>query len=705
MSNVENKLLIYLGDFVHNYIDSRDIWTIPLNIADIAAYTNKFFHNQVVIKIFKFADIFIEAMKKNKPDIVGVSNYIWNYELSKTIISKAKEINPDCITVMGGANVTQTEKAMEEEFKSFPLDFYVSFFGEDPFKCICEAVLFPKFEKNEIFKDLRVHGVWYLDPETKKPVQKKVLRNITNLDEIPSPYTGGYLDESFENDLMPMIETNRGCPFECTFCDWGVAGLGRISKFSIDRVKKDIRYIQMKSSDERLMINDANFGILGNRDLEIAKFINNMNKRTGFPNKLVVTWSQSKNKTTLRIGEQLKSFFMVTTSFQSMNPRTLSAIKRKNINDEQFKRNMEFCKYNNIETYGELMVPLPHESIETFFEAIRYYFGCDIDFININPLILLKGAELNEPSARKEFGFKTKWRLMENCYGFYDGTPVIEYQEMVIESKTMPWDEFILCRPISWLIHMSWNLRRHDLLLRFLQSIGINPLDFLLKVIAEYKEKADPKVAQIFNDFWYEARNEYHSSKEELLEFYSQPKNLERLKNGGFRKLNIHYAGRVSIECPREFVEYYRIIAKDILEEKQLDNQKHLDFVDDCCEYQYGRFLNFDELSKIAKGIPVGKKLNMKSKVHEWGQLGKSIPIDEYVTSDTVEYYFYIESNQKNILRKHLTRFSGASEEYQMSKLQETVHGMHKNNLLFQVRQENPRITPHESSRCREELI
>ena len=32
----------------------------------------------------------------------------------------------------------------------------------------------------------------------------------------------GVLDEFFDGKLAPLLETNRGCPFQCTFCVQGV---------------------------------------------------------------------------------------------------------------------------------------------------------------------------------------------------------------------------------------------------------------------------------------------------------------------------------------------------------------------------------------------------------------------------------------------------------------------------------------------------
>ena len=45
---------------------------------------------------------------------------------------------------------------------------------------------------------------------------------ISDLETIPSPYLTGILDEFFETNLIPIIETNRGCPYRCTFIAQGL---------------------------------------------------------------------------------------------------------------------------------------------------------------------------------------------------------------------------------------------------------------------------------------------------------------------------------------------------------------------------------------------------------------------------------------------------------------------------------------------------
>ena len=53
--------------------------------------------------------------------------------------------------------------------------------------------------------------------------------------EIPSPMLSGVFDDIIKNNpdyvFNITLETNRGCPFQCTFCDWGSLTYAKIRKF------------------------------------------------------------------------------------------------------------------------------------------------------------------------------------------------------------------------------------------------------------------------------------------------------------------------------------------------------------------------------------------------------------------------------------------------------------------------------------------
>ena len=69
------------------------------------------------------------------------------------------------------------------------------------------------------------------------------------------------LAKFFDGKLTPFIETNRGCPFKCSFCHTGADYFHKLNKFSQDRVKAEIEYVGKKA------------GALGITNLHLADVI------------------------------------------------------------------------------------------------------------------------------------------------------------------------------------------------------------------------------------------------------------------------------------------------------------------------------------------------------------------------------------------------------------------------------------------------
>ena len=54
------------------------------------------------------------------------------------------------------------------------------------------------------------------------------------------------MDKFFDGKLSPMLETNRGCPFTCTYCHEGHSLITKVNYFSIERVFAELDYIASK---------------------------------------------------------------------------------------------------------------------------------------------------------------------------------------------------------------------------------------------------------------------------------------------------------------------------------------------------------------------------------------------------------------------------------------------------------------------------
>ena len=100
------------------------------------------------------------------------------------------------------------------------------------------------------------------------------------LDDIPSPYLGGFLDKFLDRGLVPILQTNRGCPFSCAYCCSAVAYYNKVAFFSVNRVREEIEYIAERVKSPSMQIHDSNFGMF-EQDYEICKKIVAVRKKYG----------------------------------------------------------------------------------------------------------------------------------------------------------------------------------------------------------------------------------------------------------------------------------------------------------------------------------------------------------------------------------------------------------------------------------------
>ena len=509
------KPKIFLADL--SYINKGKEWTIipfPLNVSYMAAYTQKIFPETFDIRIFKDPEKFLDAITNEEPNIVGFTNYIWNRNLTLKFAKYLKELHPNCITIMGGPNYNFTELDWIEQFmrETPQIDFHIEGEGEPKFASVVDACLKNEFIPSKV-KLSKPAGSCFIEPGTDRCVIDTITR-LESLDDVPSPYQTGMLDEFLADpNFCPSIETNRGCPYLCTFCNWGSMGKSKSSVFSMERVVGDLDYIVKNnvSKTPYLYIGDANFGLFP-RDIEIAKILRKYKDTKGFPENVYLYFAKNSSESVLKIAELIKDMTNFSLSRQTQNPEVLENIKRGNISLDTFNKLASLGKKLGVTTFVELIYTLPGESKESFYNGVREILQQNVDGLHFFPSMLFEGAEMATNASRKQYGLKGEWRFIDGCAGSYGPINSMEFEEIITETNVMTRDEHMEIRLFhfieNWLID-SKVYKDIEVLLGDVEFI-----DLIFDLIASYQSAPMP-FRKLVDDFLYESKAEFSVTKPE----------------------------------------------------------------------------------------------------------------------------------------------------------------------------------------------
>lgn len=554
---------VYLADLAHDYSVDDSSLTVPLGIGYVKAYAVADHGNGITVELFKHPERLLARAAAAPPDIIGFANYGWNDNLNRTIGRYLRQQVPDALFVAGGPNV-DPEEARRRAFldRHDYLDFLIVDGGEEPFS---ELIHWWRDRRGDL-ESLPANLLWR-DGDALRCTGERPLSKI--IDNIPSPYLDGYLDEFLEAGMVPMFETNRGCPFRCTFCAWGMASKDLVRRLDLDTALAEIDYVGGRSQASNWLVCDANFGIL-KRDVEIAKAIRGVKDRHGKPERCHVWLAKNVTERNLEIGEILREMTVPVMAVQSLDDEVLARIKRDNISTDTYVEYQQKFHAIGSRTYSDLIVPLPAETLESHKQAIRNLFDYGVDIIQNHNMRLLAGAETNSTETRETYSFRTRFRLIHGDAGIYrapDGTELrcFEYEESLRATTTMSEAEMFHLRKLHFLVDFCWNIDVYKPLLKVLQFYGVNPVNVLERLIEPAEGSSNGAAESGLGEFWrrfeQSSREEWFDSAEEIEAYFAEPRNFESLINQDFEKLNILFSIVILKDYKQDFDRAMRRIA------------------------------------------------------------------------------------------------------------------------------------------------
>ena len=550
---------IFLADLFH---DNRKYsnpdatpQTIPLGIGYIGASLNQEMPD-LEVKLFISVDDLLEAISKSQPSLVGFSMKSWNTDLTLRTANLIKEYSEDIPIVVGGPSIDDKDSEIRTFLLCHPqINYVVPSEGENGFIELVKNL--PIGEKG----DTRINGVAYLKSnESSQGCDDNILEDKfdnrklcrgnyepPSIADIPSPYLTGLLDPFLKRGLVPIIQTMRGCPYQCAFCVSGTTLWNKLRPFDLVRVKAELTYVMNNGLSKDLILTDENWGILKGRDVDLAKYLMSLNSRYGFPKRLyyytakVVTEDVHKITKLVAPIAWIGEFFM---SYQTLNKDSRKEVKRVNTRLPKLKEATTTARNNGVKTVSEMIFGFPYETVVSIMDGVETLLSNGIDRILIYPLQLFPGMDLYPDSVREEYGFISKFRVPESGFGVYqDGNlAAAEVEEIVVGTRWSTFDDYLIFRRYSFFLMMFLGRSYFHELVQIGNAVGFN-MPKLVRHLAMCDWSAHKRMARLLDGFTHEAISELHDTRDSV---YEEVKSKLRRNEGmGGLKINLVYLGKI----------------------------------------------------------------------------------------------------------------------------------------------------------------
>ena len=536
---------VYFADLTHT-AQGISAATFPLGVSYVMAYANQQLGDELECRLFKMPSELDQALQERWPSMLCFSNYSWNLELAYKFASLAKERDPNLVVVFGGPNFP-TEPSEKQDFlqSRSSIDFYVELEGELGFVELLRELIKHDFDLERCKAAKKsIQNTCYLSDGN---LVNGITRRIYDLEEIPSPYLTGVLDDYFDLPLVPMLETTRGCPFSCTFCADGLVSKNKVYRYDAQRTLDELDYIARRVKEvNELIITDLNFAMY-KQDLETARAIAEVQRTYNYPT--MVSASAGKNKPHRTIeAARIMDGWTLGASIQSTDPEVLKAIKRSNISSSAYQELVDYGNsLKNGKTHSEIILGLPGDTKDKHLQSLRFGIDNNVNHLRMFQAMMLVGTEMASRATREAYGLVTKYRTIPGCLGFYsllrEDHPVAEVEEIIVGSNSLSAEEYADCRVMNLIVETFHNNAIFEEIFALTRALGISEFECLI-YIKDHPELYSPKIRDIIDQFLEETTKDLFDTAEQAKNYVLTPEVMERYIGGelGTNELLLHRA-------------------------------------------------------------------------------------------------------------------------------------------------------------------
>lgn len=389
-------------------------------------------------------------LEEHPPAIFGLSLYVWSEKKAKQLTETISKLYPKCKIIWGGPQIDikyngQFFRQHPEVSAVVPSDVYG------------EAILTDILDNFNSLKYQDIPEIYYqkagMKFKSKIPFDKRSFVWPKNIFKAQKEY----FNFDPKNTLI-IYESTRGCPYKCSYCDWGGGTFTKTIKKPLETVLDELEFLAQQKM-EWFYFADANFGIFKDRDIQIINHVAKLKREYGYP--IMVNVENAKNNLD-RVLEIQKTLIVnglapyYKISIQSVHDDIKKNIDRVDIPfDIQYEQVKQLQEEIHAPILIETILGLPGDNYQKTLETIEILEAKEIG--SFRPAIwnLLPEAPAYAPEEREKWKIKTKWlKLFTTPYRIKPNTSRQEgvfaledkndiYFENVIETSS--YDRFEWC--------------------------------------------------------------------------------------------------------------------------------------------------------------------------------------------------------------------------------------------------------------------
>lgn len=437
--------------FLLTAINAKYIHSNPA-VYSLYAYSKDRFSDSIEIAEFtinqRTEDILAQIYER-KPDAIGFSCYIWNWNTVCALLNDLPKILPDTDIWLGGPQVSYDAPRILEQFP----DIKGIMIGEGE---VTFLELLERYERHDTEDLSGVAGLYLKSGYT-------AARNITDLNSLPFIYSD---TEAFADRII-YYESSRGCPYRCSYCLSSVDKTLRLR--DIELVKKDLDFF-LQNNVKQVKFVDRTFNCVHEHAIAIWQYLyEHDNGITNFHFEISADIINEEELALL--GKLRPGQVQLEIGVQSVNEKTLAAINRKM--DLEHLENVvsSIRKRRNIHQHLDLIAGLPHEDYQSFGNSFDRVYAMKPDQLQLGFLKVLSGTPIS---------------LQTEEYGIYH-TDRPPYE--VLHTKWLSYEDVIRLKRIEEMVEKFYNSAQFSHALPLLETAFPSPFAMYEALAGFYEEK------------------------------------------------------------------------------------------------------------------------------------------------------------------------------------------------------------------------